>query len=143
MKRVLIAIAIIVLGTVGIIALGDSQNKTNDNPTSQEPHTTFTKITPEEAKKMIGESNLILLDVRTEEEFAAEHIEGALLIPDDEIAERATAELPDKNATIIVYCRSGGRSQKAAEALAQLGYTKVYDMGGILDWPFETVKTSS
>jgi len=81
----------------------------------------------------------ILLDVRTEGEFVNEHIEGAILIPDNEIGERATDELPDKNALILIYCRSGRRSEAAARELVEMGYTNVYDFGGILDWPFETI----
>jgi len=97
-------------------------------------------ISAEEALTMMEESdNYILIDVRTEEEYNALRIEGAILIPDFEIRERAEAELPDKDATILVYCRSGRRSASAAEILSSLGYTNVYDIGGIIDWPYETV----
>jgi rhodanese-related sulfurtransferase len=100
----------------------------------------YAKITAEEAKQMMDDGDgFILLDVRTEEEFAESHIEGAILIPDTEIAERASDELPDPDAQILVYCRSGRRSAQAADALTQLGYTSVYDFGGIIDWPYETI----
>jgi len=88
---------------------------------------------------MSEEEEYILLDVRTEEEYAEAHIEGAGLLPYDEIADRAEAELPDKDAVILVYCKSGGRSEIAAKTLAGMGYSKVYDFGGINDWPYETV----
>ena len=81
----------------------------------------------------------ILLDVRTEEEYVAKRINGALLIPDTAISERATAELPDKFARILVYCRSGRRSARAANMLVRMGYKQVYDFGGINDWPYATV----
>ena len=96
------------------------------------------KISPEEAKEIMdGEGEFVLLDVRTEEEFAEARLAGAKLMPDYEVGERAEVELPDKGVLILVYCRSGGRSAKAAQELVDLGYTNVRDMGGILDWPFE------
>lgn len=99
------------------------------------------KITPEEAKRMMEEeSGVIILDVRTQAEFDAGHIAGALLLPDTEVADKAADLLPDKTATILVYCRSGRRSALAGETLAGMGYTHVYDFGGIIDWPYEIVK---
>lgn len=97
-------------------------------------------ITAEEAKKIMDtESEYVILDVRTEEEFAQGHIPGAILIPDYEIREEAENSLPDKDALILVYCRSGRRSKNAAQILAELGYTNIREFGGILDWPYETV----
>ena len=81
----------------------------------------------------------VLVDVRTDEEYKEKRIRGAILIPDNEIANRAAAALPNKNSLILVYCRSGRRSANAANALVRMGYTNVYDMGGIVDWPYETV----
>ncbi|MGN1027233.1 MAG: rhodanese-like domain-containing protein, partial [Faecousia sp.] len=81
----------------------------------------------------------VILDVRTEEEFAQGHIPGAILLPDYEIREEAERSLPDKDALILVYCRSGRRSKNAAETLAELGYTNIREFGGILDWPYGTV----
>lgn len=99
----------------------------------------YQKITPEEAKEMMAEEDVIILDVRTAEEFAEVHIEGALLIPDTELAALAPEKLPNKDQTILVYCRSGRRSEASARALVNMGYTEVYDFGGIVDWPYETV----
>lgn len=101
---------------------------------------TYQLITPESAKIMMEESSVIILDVRTPEEYKEGHIEGAILIPDYEILETAEKILTDKNQTILVYCRSGNRSRKAANNLLYLGYQNVYDFGGIIDWPFEIVK---
>jgi len=81
-----------------------------------------------------------LLDVRTVEEFNGGRIKGAMLIPVDELGARAEKELPEKNVPIVVYCRSGVRSARAAQILAELGYTDIYDLGGIINWPYETVK---
>ena len=98
------------------------------------------KVTPEEGKQLMEElGRFTLVDVRTAEEYEGEHIEGAILIPVDELADRAEGELGDKGAPVFVYCRSGGRSANAAEILAGLGYTSVYDLGGIIDWPYGTV----
>lgn len=82
----------------------------------------------------------VLVDVRTESEYAAGHIPGAMLLPNEVIAGEAAEKLPDKNAAIVVYCRSGRRSAEAAQKLLDQGYTQVYDLGGIQSWPYETEK---
>lgn len=97
------------------------------------------KITAEKAKEMMDSDQPIILDVRTTEEYEEGHIEGAILIPDNEISAKAEELLADKNATILVYCRSGRRSALAAQDLSDLGYTKIYDFGGIIDWPYDVV----
>ena len=100
---------------------------------------TYQQITAQEAKTIMEtEKDYIIIDARTEEEFAAGHIANAILIPEYEIAARAEAELPDKEALILVYCRSGRRSKIASEELVKLGYTNVKEFGGIIDWPYET-----
>lgn len=108
--------------------------------TKEENKIMYNKITAEEAKKMIDTQEVIILDVRTQEEFKEKHIEGALLIPDYELANVAKSKLPDKNKKILVYCRSGNRSKSAARLLIDMGYTDVYDFGGIINWPYETVQ---
>ena len=96
-------------------------------------------ITAEQAKQMMDtESGYIILDVRTQEEYDEAHIPGAIVIPNTEIEARAESELPDKDQMILVYCRSGRRSKLAAEILVELGYTNIYEFGGIIDWPYET-----
>lgn len=100
----------------------------------------YHKISAEEAKLMMAESEAyVLLDVRTDEEFAENRLDGAILIPDYEVEIRAESELTDKDALILIYCRSGRRSALAANVLVGMGYTQVYDFGGIIDWPYETV----
>ena len=100
---------------------------------------TYQQISAQEVKTIMDtEKDYIIIDARTEEEFAAGHIANAILIPEYEIAERAEAELPDKDALILVYCRSGRRSKIASEELVKLGYTNVKEFGGIIDWPYET-----
>ncbi len=98
------------------------------------------KITPEAAKALMDtEENYIILDVRTLTEYNDGHIPGAILIPNTELADRASNELPDKDQLILLYCRSGSRSAQAAQTLAELGYTNVKDFGGISSWPYEIV----
>lgn len=108
--------------------------------TKENKEAVYMNITAEEAKKIMDtESEYVILDVRTEEEFAQGHIPGAMLIPDYAIREEADKALPDKDALILVYCRSGRRSKNAAQILLELGYTNIREFGGILDWPYETV----
>ena len=102
---------------------------------------TYEQITAEQAKTIMDtEKGYVIIDARTEEEFAEGHIENAILIPEYEIANRAEKELPDKEQLILVYCRSGRRSKIASEELVKLGYTNVKEFGGIIDWPYEVVK---
>ena len=81
----------------------------------------------------------ILIDVRSAEEFAQDHIPGAINIPNETIGTAEIPELPDKDQSILVYCRSGNRSKQASEKLAALGYTNIVEFGGINDWHGETV----
>ena len=106
----------------------------------EEQRMSYTQISMEEAVAMMEkETDYIILDVRTTEEFAGKHIPGAINIPNETIGSEELAELPDKNQLILVYCRSGNRSKQASEKLAALGYTKIYEFGGINDWTGETV----
>ena len=101
----------------------------------------YQQITAEEAKKIMDSNEEhIILDTREQDEFNEGHIQGAILIPYTEIENRAEEMLPDKDAQILVYCRSGRRSKIASESLAKLGYTDVKEFGGIIDWPYEVVK---
>lgn len=89
---------------------------------------------------MDKDANVVILDVRTLDEYNEGHIDKAILIPDTEIKDQAETTLTDKSATILVYCRSGRRSALASATLVELGYTNVYDFGGIIDWTYEIVK---
>lgn len=102
----------------------------------------YMKITMEQAQNLMKtEENYIILDVRREDEFAAGHIPGAVLLPNETItAETAAEVLPDPEQMILVYCRSGSRSKQAAAKLADLGYSDIREFGGILDWPGEIEK---
>jgi rhodanese-related sulfurtransferase len=99
----------------------------------------YTNISPKDALDVIkGDNKAVLIDVRTPEEFSVIRIPGSLLIPDYEIKDKIADVVPDKDTTIIVYCRSGNRSRSAAKTLIDMGYTKVFDLGGIIDWPYDT-----
>lgn len=106
--------------------------------TQNEQEAVYVNITAEEAKKIMDtETDYVILDVRTQEEYDQGHIPGAIVIPDTEIKARAEEVLPDKDEMILVYCRSGRRSKNAAQILVELGYTNILEFGGILDWPYE------
>lgn len=99
----------------------------------------YQDISPQEAqRRMAAGEDIILLDVRTPAENAEIRIPNSLLIPVDDIEREALSRLPDKKATIFVYCRSGRRSVTASIALVKMGYKNVYNLGGIIDWPYET-----
>jgi len=98
----------------------------------------YQKISPEEAKnKMELDEDVLLLDVRTEQEYKEKHIPRSILVPVDQISMSIEKVITDKNKEIIVYCRSGNRSKSAVNKLLKLGYTNVYDLGGINNWPYE------
>ncbi len=128
-------LGILLLVVVILVAGCSSQEKAKEKAVS------VNKITAAEAKVMIdGGEDLVILDVRTQEEYDQGHIENAVLIPDTEISAKAPTVLADQNQTILVYCRTGRRSAEAAKKLVDLGYTHIYDFGGIVDWPYEVVK---
>jgi len=98
----------------------------------------YLQIDAEQAKTLMDtETDYIILDVRTEEEYNEGHIPNAILIPNTEIRERAELELTDQDQLILVYCRSGNRSKLAAAILVELGYTNVVEFGGINSWPYD------
>lgn len=100
----------------------------------------YTQISQDEAKQMMQQDDgHVIVDVRRPDEFAAGHIPGAICIPNETIGSDQPEELPDLAQVILVYCRSGNRSKQAAQKLADLGYTNVYEFGGIITWPGEIV----
>ena len=99
----------------------------------------YQQISQEKAKKMMDTQEVIILDVREQDEYDSGHIPGAVLLPVNSIDEtRAAQVIPTKDTTVLVYYRSGNRSRTASARLAGLGYTQVYEFGGIRDWPYET-----
>ena len=125
MKRILPAILIILL-----LFTGCGGNNMNEN--------SYQQITQEAAKEMMDTQEVVILDVREQHEYDSVHIPGAVLLPVGTIAEdTAAAVIDDLDTVVLVYCRSGNRSKTASQALADLGYTNVYEFGGINDWPYE------
>ena len=97
----------------------------------------YKSISQQEAKQMMDSGNVMVLDVREQDEYSTGHIGGAVLLPVGTInADTASKIIPSKDATVLVYCRSGNRSKKASAALAKLGYTNIYEIGGITTWPY-------
>ena len=98
----------------------------------------YQQITQEKAKKMMDNQKVIILDVREQDEYDGGHIPGAVLLPVGTIDEdTAAADIPEKDASVLIYCRSGNRSKTASSTLADLGYTNIYEFGGINTWPYE------
>lgn len=107
---------------------------------TQSAKKTYRQISMEEAVTMMEEeTEYIILDVRTAEEYSEKHIPGAINIANESIGTEDIPELPDKDQLILVYCRSGNRSKQASEKLVKLGYTNIVEIGGINRWPGETV----
>ena len=130
MKRLLIIITILLLVLSG--CSGSGQPAGSD---------TYEQISMEEAITLMeSETDYIILDVRTQEEYDEGHIPGAICIPNETIGDQPPALLPDKDQLILVYCRSGNRSKQASAKLAALGYTNIKEFGGIIDWTGEIEK---
>lgn len=129
MKKILIVLFIMILVLTGC---------TTDKSSNQGG--VYKKITVQEAKSIIDKEEIIILDVRTKEEYDGGHIKNAVLLPVTDISTKASEVLKDKNAKILVYCRSGNRSATASNELIKMGYKNVIDFGGINSWPYEVVK---
>lgn len=100
---------------------------------------TYTQISQEKAKEMMDKQDVVILDVREQDEYDSGHIKGAVLLPVGTINETsAAAVIKNKDTVVLVYCRSGNRSKTASQALVDLGYTNIYEFGGINTWPYET-----
>jgi rhodanese-related sulfurtransferase len=124
-KIVLFSAGILLIVALAVANRGTDMNKNH-------------RITASEAReKMRQNPGAIILDVRTPGEFATGRIPGAVLLPDYSISEMARVVIPNKNALILVYCRSGVRSREAVYELVSMGYTNVFDFGGINAWPYE------
>ena len=129
MKRVLLLILSVVMLLSGCAL------------TNSSPSASYTQITQEEAKEMMKKDDgHIIIDVRRQDEYDEGHIPSAVLIPNESITDKQPEELPELDRIILVYCRSGRRSKEASQKLADIGYTNVYEFGGINTWTGEIVK---
>ena len=135
MKKFL-SIAFVTL-LITLLLFGCSSKQAQQTPTEA---ATYTQISTAQAVELMQtEKDYIILDVRTAEEYNAGHIPNAICIPNESITDKEPPELPDKDQLILVYCRSGRRSKEASQKLADLGYTRITEFGGIIDWTGETV----
>ncbi len=101
----------------------------------------FNRISQEDAKEMMElEDGHVIVDVRRQDEYRKGHIPGAVLIPNESISVAPPEQLPDKDQVILIYCRTGARSKQAAQKLADMGYTNLYEFGGIMNWTEPVVK---
>lgn len=136
-KNIVVILAMIMILSLSLVGCGKNAaagQAQNVNEAS------YTQISMDEAVTMMEEeTDYIILDVRRPDEFADKHIPNAINVPNETIGEDEIPEFPNKDQIILVYCRSGNRSKQASKKLAALGYTKVYEFGGINDWKGETV----
>jgi rhodanese-related sulfurtransferase len=140
MKRKRAALAALLVLTLALTGCAGTDKTATEGATAQTEKGTVTQIDAATAhERMSASDDYILLDVRTAEEYAEAHIEGAVLLTDSNIEAQAAEVLPDKNKVIYVYCRSGRRSAASSALLAEMGYTNVFDMGGIVNWTYGTV----
>ena len=116
-------------------------NQSSKESTKTKEKVSYNYITSIEAQERLkSEKGIIVLDVRTKEEYETGHINGAILIDVNNLQEEAESILTNKESSIFVYCRSGNRSITAAKILVKLGYKSVYDLGRLNDWPYEIVR---
>ena len=135
---ILASLSLSLILTSCVLTKGDA---TNEDEVKDDGMITYEQISQAVAKSLMdSETDYVIIDARTEAEYAEGHIEGAILIPEYEIKDRAEEIIKDKDTLILVYCRSGRRSKIAAEELALLGYTRVKEFGGIIDWEYGIVK---
>ena len=100
----------------------------------------YTQISQDEAMQMMqDQTDYLIVDVRRPDEFAESHIAGAINVPNEEITDEMPELLPDKDQLLLIYCRSGNRSKEASQKLADIGYTNVYEFGGINTWEGDIV----
>lgn len=126
--------------TTSLAPMPEEPPATSEAPAPQDaaPSLGYTQISQDEAMEMMAaDDGHVILDVRRLDEFDAGHIPGAICIPNESIGSEQPAELPDLDQVILIYCRSGNRSKQAAQKLADLGYTNIYEFGGILTWTGE------
>ena len=137
MKRSIIRYRLILLTAIALLVTACSSG--GQVMDGEDMVRSFTQISQEEARKMMEKDDgHIIIDVRRQDEFVTGYIPGAVCIPNESIGKEKPEELPDTDQIILVYCRSGNRSKQASQKLFDMGYTNVYEFGGIIDWTGET-----
>ena len=139
LKRILTCL-LIAVSLTSCLQESKEKNPPDDGGLVWQP---YFQISQAQARQMMAaDDGHVIVDVRRQDEYEAGHIPGAILIPNETIDTERPAELPDLNQVILIYCRSGNRSKQAAEKLGRMGYTNVYEFGGIIDWTGEIVTGS-
>lgn len=133
MRKILLVTGVILV--LACIFAGCSSE--NSQEESKNTDMKYYRIDAEEAYEMMEDEEVTIVDVRRKSEYKSGHIPEAILIPLETIKDTEPEELPDKEAIIMIYCRSGNRSKDAAEKLAAMGYENIYEFGGINAWPYE------
>ncbi len=133
-KRIMVLLLILLAAAAVFLLCGCSLRR---QPSEDEP---YHMISQEEAARMMEKNDgHVVVDVRRMDEYEEKHIPGAVCIPNESIGDEMPRQLPDKDQVILIYCRSGNRSKQAAQKLADMGYTNLYEFGGIIDWKGDTV----
>lgn len=134
-------LGVLAVSSLGVIALYISALGIDSNELDTEKKTDYKRIEQSEAKDILDSGDeIILLDVRTQEEYSSGHIKDAVCFPVETIDMKFTEKYPDKGARFLIYCRSGRRSEAAARKLLDMGYTDVLDFGGINTWEYDITK---
>lgn len=140
-RNVLLLVMLLLVTLAGLMMVGCGRKSDSGGADGEATAAPISvKIDAAEAKKMMEAGGVTVVDVRTPEEFAEGHVPGAINIPNEIITTEAAKVLTDKDATLLIYCRSGNRSDQAARVLQGLGYTRIYDFGGIMNWPYDVIR---
>ena len=132
-KNLILVFALLLVFIAGCSASGPAADTEKSSPT-------FHQISQDEAKEMMAKDDgHVVVDVRRQDEYDAGHIPGAILVPNESIGCDSPEALPDYDQIILIYCRSGNRSKQAAQKLASMGYTNIYEFGGITTWTGDVV----
>ena len=140
MRQILLFAALAAVLALLLVSCGGTKDKPVPTEEDAPSKAAYHKISAEETHEMMASQEVVVVDVRTREEYDVGHIENAVLVPNESIGSEMPEALPDKEATLLIYCRSGRRSKDAAQKLLALEYQNVYDFGGVIDWPYELVK---
>ena len=137
-NALLLLILVLIIVLVLLAGCGKKEPDHMVDGDGMEKHFEYTQISQEEAMKMMAlDDGHIVVDVRRQDEYDSGHIPGAILIPNESITDKSPEALPDRDQIILIYCRSGNRSKDASQKLADMGYSRVYEFGGINTWPGE------
>ncbi len=141
MKEFILLAAFICFGVAVLKLVGNRMRSTAQGSPAAGNREPWRTVPAQEAAQMLEAEGTIVLDVRTQEEYDGGHIPGAVCLPVETLTDGdLSVLLPDKQAPVVVYCRTGHRSAQAAQVLSELGYTNITDLaGGILAWNGQVV----